>query len=323
MVMTNGYIRHMLKKLIYFLLFLLVIIYVAGGYFFSSMLLHPPDSAYDGVRGRSITRTGYDYMQIYDYLGAAREVSIAGEGDISLSGWYYPRDSATCAVVFAHGWNSNRTGSMKYAPLFQDCACDLLFYDHRAHNQSGGTEATGGVMESKDLMKVTDWLQTQNGLTDAQTGWVGVSWGAATVLQAGGESQRPLAFILSDSPFENWYTATTERADKWFGKWTRIFLPVIRLFVRVRAGTSFDDASCISHVDKIKAPVFLIHSEGDNDTGSIQSVHISESLPDNSVFHHTQWGSDHTQDITSHTAKYKVLFDEFRATRVSGWSPCE
>jgi len=313
----------MLKKLIYFLLFVLAIIYVTGGFYFSNMLLLPPDSAYDGVRDRSITRTGYDYMKTYDDIGAATEVSIEGEGGIKLSAWYYPQDSATCAVIFAHGWNSNRTGSMKYAPLVEDCECDLLFYDHRAHNQSGGTYATGGVLEAKDLIKVTDWLQAENGLTDAQTAWIGVSWGAATVLQAGGESQRSLAFILSDSPFQNWFTATTERADKWFGKWTRMFIPVVKLFVRLRAGTSFDGASCISHVPDIKAPVFLIHSEGDSDTESIQSVNISKVLPANSIFHHTQWGSDHTQDITSHTTKYKGLFDTFRSEHAAEWGGCQ
>lgn len=312
----------MLKKLIYFLLMLLVIIYVAGGYFFSSMLLMPPDSSYDGVRGRTITRTGFDYRPVYDRLGAAREVTIDGHDDVALSAWYYPQDSATCAVIFAHGWNSNRTGSMKYATLFEDCGCDLLFYDHRAHNQSGGAYATGGVFESMDLIKVTDWLQAENGLSDAQIGWVGVSWGAATVLQAGGESERAMAFILSDSPYEDWFTATTERADKWFGKWTRIFIPIIKLFVSTRAGTSFDDASAISHVSKIKSPIFLIHSEGDNDTSSQQSVNISQHLPDESVFHHTQWGSDHTRDITSHTEKYRALFNTFRMEYVSTWGSC-
>jgi len=313
----------MLKKLIYFLLILLTIIYIIGGYYFSNMLLFTADSSYEGVQKRTVARTGFDYMQVYDELDAAREVKIEGYGGTELAAWYYPRDSAECAVIFAHGWGSNRTGSMKYAPLVDDCNCELLFYDHRGHNQSGGPHTTGGVLESKDLIMVTDWLQAENGMTDAQIGWVGVSWGAAAVLQAGGESERPLAFILSDSPFEDWYTATTERADKWFGKWTRIFLPIIKFFVKVRAGTSFADASCIAHVADIKAPVFLIHSEGDNDTGSQQSVNISKVLPDNSVFHHTQWGSDHTQDITSHTVKYKALFDRFRAEYAHNWGGCQ
>lgn len=312
----------MLKKLTYFLLFLILVFYIGAGYFFSSILLMPPDSSYEGVRDRTITRSGFDYMRTYDQLGAAKEVTIEGEDGIPLSGWYYPQDSATCAIIFAHGWNSNRTGSFKYVPLLDNCDCDLLFYDHRAHNQSGGQYVTGGVLESRDLIKVTDWLQSQNGLSDAQTGWFGVSWGAATALQAGGESQRPMAFILADSPFQDWYTATTERSDKWFGKWTRIFLPITKMFVGMRAGTSFDAASCITHVPNIKAPVFLIHSEGDNDTESTQSVNISKVLPTNSVFHHTQWGSDHTQDIISETDRFKVLFDSFMAEQVN-WNGCQ
>jgi len=313
----------MLKKLILFLLFLLIIIYIAGGYYFSSMLLQPQRTDYKAVQGRNITRTGFDYKDVYNRLGTPQDISVKGTNGAMLNGWYYKQDSAQCAIVFAHGWGSNRTGSLKYAPLFEECGCDMVFYDHRAHNQSSGDHGTGGILESKDLLIMTDWLQQQNGLSDQQTAWVGVSWGGATVLQAGGESERQMAFILSDSPFQDWHTATTERADKWFGTWTRMFTPIIKVFVRLRAGVSYDDASSISHVSKIKAPLFLIHSEGDNDTGSQQSVNISKHIPQRSVFHHTKWGSDHTQDITAHTEKYKSLVNSFTAKYIPEWSDCD
>lgn len=287
------------------------------------MLLEPQRTGYEAVQGRTIARTGFDYKDIYSRLGDRQDIAVEGSDGATLKGWYYKQDNAQCAIVFAHGWGSNRTGSLKYAPLFEDCGCDMVFYDHRAHNESTGDYGTGGILESKDLQLMTDWLQGQNGLSDKQTAWVGVSWGAATVLQAGGESERQMAFILSDSPFQNWYTATTERADRWFGPWTRIFTPMLKVFVRLRAGVSFDDASSISHVAKIKAPLFLIHSEGDNDTGSHQSVNISKHIPESSVFHHTQWGSDHTHDITAHTDKYKALVENFKAKYVPRWSECD
>lgn len=313
----------MLKKLILFLAFLLVVIYIAAGYYFSNMLLQPKGTGYEAAQRRTIARVGFDYEKVTKRLGERQDISIEGVDEATIKGWYYKQDSAQCAIVFAHGWGVNRTGSLKYAGLFEDCDCDMVFYDHRAHNESTGDYGTGGILESKDLQIMTDWLQQQNGLSDQQTAWVGVSWGAATVLQAGGESERKLAFILADSPFQSWLTATHERADVWFGKWTRIFTPILKLLVRIRAGVSFDDASPISHVANIKAPLFLIHSEGDKATGSQQSVNISKHLPQASVFHHTQWGSDHTQDITSHTSKYKALVDQFRARFTAGWSECD
>ena len=312
----------MLKKLIFFLVLLLLGIYIAGGYYFSNMLLQPQRTDYENVQRRTIARTGFNYERIYSRMGNPQDVVIPATEDTDLKGWYFKNASAPCAVIFAHGWGSNRTGSLKYAPLFEDCGCDLLFYDHRAHNESEGSYGTGGVLESQDLLKVTNWLQSQNGLTHQETAWVGVSWGAAAVLQAGGQSQRSMAFILADSPFQDWYTATTERADKWFGTWTRIFTPILKVFVKLRAGTSFDNASCISYVSEIKAPVFLIHSEGDRDTGSSQSVNINKVLPQPKVFHHTQWGSDHTKDITDHTSEYKSLFDQFREAYAANWTGC-
>ncbi|MBT8218815.1 MAG: prolyl oligopeptidase family serine peptidase [Bacteroidia bacterium] len=301
----------MLKKIMLFLVFLLLAIYFAVAYYFSDMLLIPKGTNISDVRNKSIRRTGFDYQKVYSSLGNLKEFSVKGAHDAEIKGWYYQKDNAPCAVIMAHGWGSNRTGSLKYSRLFEDCDCDLIFYDHRAHNESGCPYGTGGVLEAEDLITVTDWVQKQNGLKDAQTGWLGVSWGAATVLQAAGQSKRELAFIIADSPFENWHTATTERADKWFGKWTRIFTPALKLFVWLRTGTSFDDASSISHVNNIQAPVFLIHSQGDQSTGSQQSVNISKHLPDESEFHHTQWGSDHTRDITEHPEKFQQLVDAF------------
>ena len=312
----------MLKKVIYFLLLLLLGIYIGGGYFFSNMLLQPQGTSYEQAGSRALARTGFDYNAVLGKMNEPQTFQIDGAADASISGWYFPAADTDCALVFAHGWGSNRTGAMKYARLFEDCSCDMVFYDHRAHNESVGSYATGGVYEAEDLVAVTDWLQAQNGLTDAQTGWVGVSWGAATVIQAGGQTQRQMAFILADSPFQDWYTATTERADRWFGTWTRIFTPVLKLFVRLRAGTSFDAASAISYVGNIKAPLFLIHSAGDKDTNSNQSVNISKNLPPNSVFHHTQWGSDHTRDITQYPDRYQELFDDFRDTYVTSLGPC-
>ncbi|MEL6942487.1 MAG: alpha/beta fold hydrolase, partial [Bacteroidota bacterium] len=170
-------------------------------------------------------------------------------------------------------------------------------YDHRMHGESDAAPATAGIKEKMDLIKVTEWLQERTQLADQQIAWVGESWGAATVLQAGA-LDKDVAFILADSPFQDWDSAIFERAIRDYGGWVSNIAPIVMTIVDWRADIDHNQASPKEAVKAIKEPVFLIHSQSDPETASTQSVNIAENLnPENSRFHHTNWGSKHCMDL--------------------------
>ena len=162
-------------------------------------------------------------------------------------------------------------------------------------------------------MAITKWVQKNKGFDNHQIGWLGSSWGAATVLKAG-ETGKQVGFIIADSPFQDWYSAIFERAERDYGTWTKLVSVGIMEMVNWRTGVNYREASPLKATKQIKVPILLIHSKMDNSTNSSQSVNIAKHLNAKSVFHHLTWGGDHTLDVVFHQEKFKILINDFLKT---------
>ncbi|GAB5552048.1 MAG: alpha/beta hydrolase [Saprospiraceae bacterium] len=314
----------MLKRISLTLLFIVLAFYFGASWFFSNLILNPP-------QGDPIQRTeamlkiaGPNAKPINNWLNIPDTFALEARDGKTIRGWYFKaKDEAECAVIMAHGWSSSRLHMNKYMPLFEDCPCDIITYDQRGHNKSETAYGTGGIKEAEDLLMIHNWLKDETGLKNEDIGWIGISWGGATVLQAGATDE-DVAFIVSDSPFQNWYSAVMERAVRDYGSWITAFVPMIKTIVWARAGVNFDKASALKEAAKIKEPVFLIHSKADSATASTQSVNIAAQLnPSSSEFHHTEWGNDHADDIKNNLAEYEVLFDAFIEKYAPNFSTCQ
>jgi dipeptidyl aminopeptidase/acylaminoacyl peptidase len=194
-----------------------------------------------------------------------------------------------------------------------------LIYDHRAHGESEGKFGTAGILEKQDLMLITNYFATAMELDMEKVAWVGESWGAATALQGAVETDN-LAFILADSPYQDWYSAVSERAIRDYGAWIEYLVPSVFGWIRLRTGVNPYDASPLEAAASIEVPVLLIHSQTDQATSSSQSVAISQRLNQvNCTFHHTDWGSLHCQDVKDHPEKYGQLIDQFLREKLPDW----
>ena len=128
---------------------------------------------------------------------------------------------------------------------------------------------------------------------------------------------------MSDSPFQDWYSAVLERAIRDYGEWINAFVPGIKLTVKLRAGVNFDQASALKQAANIDEPVLLIHSKADSATASSQSVNIAAALnTKNSIFHHTDFGNDHAKDISNNPEEFKVYVQDFMAKYVPDFGAC-
>ena len=129
-----------------------------------------------------------------------------------------------------------------------------------------------------------------------------------------GETGKQVGFIIADSPFQNWYSAIFERAERDYGTWTKLVSVGIMEMVNWRTGVNYREASPLKATKQIKVPILLIHSKMDNSTNSSQSVNIAKHLNAKSVFHHLTWGGDHTLDVVFHQEKFKILINDFLKT---------
>lgn len=299
-----------LKRILTISLVMVGLMYLAISWVLSNRVLKP-NASHEKTVEKIATYWGTTYEDLMSVLPKPTDFSVTTFDQLRLKGKYFNvSDSAQCAIIMAHGWGVTWANMLKYVPTISDCGCNLVMYDHRAHGKSGGDYGTGGINEAKDLLVVTEWLQKKYGFTDKQVGWFGSSWGAAAALTAGANAKN-VAFIIADAPFQNWYSAVFERAERDYGNGITLIAPGVMQIVNFRAEVDYLDASVLNIADQIEEPVLLIHSQADQATGSIQSVNISKKLNTNSTFHHTRWGNKHVMDVVNNQKEFKELVDEF------------
>lgn len=311
-----------LKKILIALLLFIAVAYVGISYLLSNRVLIPASSSHENTIADIPTYWNTTFEAMMAPLPDPEPVSISGFEGLSLKGQYFDvSDTNKCLFIFVHGWNMTWADMLKYHPMVADCRCDLLMYDHRVHGESEGTYPTGGLKEAEDLLLVTEWVVRNKGLEKHQIAWLGSSWGAATSIIAGAKDAGP-AMIIADAPFQDWYSAVFERAIKDYGGGIRAIAPGVMKMVNLRAGIDYKEASPREKAKDVKAPVLLIHSEGDLATSSDQSANIAANLNPASTFHHTQWGNGHVMDVVHNTEEMKkYLMDFIEKNSVEAFAP--
>lgn len=311
-----------IKKTLLTLVIITGLLFGAVNWHFSNLIL-TPYSSLELTESRIEEKWGSTLEKMLAPLPPATDFQIVGFENTPITGKYFQQagDTATCAIILAHGWTSTWAGMLKYANVFNECGCDLILYNQRVHGTSGGEFPSAGIREKEDLLLLTDWVQEEHGFSLDQIGWMGASWGASTVLQAGA-ADKDVAFIIADAAFQDWYTAIFERAIKDYGQPVEYIGSSVMATVGWRAGVDTKQASALLAAKDITEPVLLIHSKGDKETNSQQSVNIAQHLNENSKFHHLDWGGDHTQDIIINTERYAALVYDFIEKKVPNFGVC-
>lgn len=292
------------------LILLLAIAYLGISYALSNRVLHP-NRSFEHTKQviEKYWHTTYD--SVIKTFPEQEDFTVMTQDGIKLSTHYFSySDSATCLIIFAHGWGTTWADMLKYVPLVEDCGCDLVFYDHRAHGESEGKNATGGILESKDLLALTAWLQETTGIERKNIGWVGSSWGAAAALMAGA-SEDNVGFIIADAPYQDWYSAIFERANREYGAAADFLSFGVMQTVNWRAGIDYKDANVLNAIEQVEEPILLLHSKDDNNTASFQSENIAKKMNKKSLFFLTTFGNNHVMDVINNKPEMKAIAHNF------------
>ncbi|MEO9871101.1 alpha/beta hydrolase [Ekhidna sp.] len=299
-----------IKRLSFIIITLMAVAYIGLSYMLSNRVLKT-NSSFQKTLDDINKYWGTNYEEMVALLPPPSDFSVESIDNIQIRGKYFAvSDSSSCLFIFSHGWARSWQNMLKYYPVVDDCGCNIIMYDHRAHGDSGGQYPTGGIMEAKDLISVTAWAIQNKNYSWNQIAWLGSSWGAGAALIAGSEDLNP-AFIIADSPFQDWYTAIFERAIDDYGSWVNGVAPAVMFWVNMRADINYKEANPMEKSKDIDEPVFLIHSKADPKTNSQQSVNIARNLNASSEFHHTEWGNIHVMDVISNKTEFKALLKNF------------
>ena len=292
---------------------MLVAIYVGVTYVFSNMILHTPDRDISTVYQMNKDRWNLDLDSIVNTLPDREAVDFASAYDgINLKGWLFGADSARCGIVFAHGYSVNRANMLKYAPVFRDCGCAMLFYDHRGHGESDEAYGSGGDHEAMDLIGASAFLSEKTGLATDRIGWYGESWGGATVIIAAERAADKPAWIVAESPFADWYSAVMERGLKDYGNGLKILTPGAFAWTNYRDDVDFNKVSPLLAATELEVPLLLFHSQSDTLTGPEQSDRIAAAAPkDLLTYHPLDWGAWHAHNIIWRPEEYRGLVLDF------------
>jgi fermentation-respiration switch protein FrsA (DUF1100 family) len=136
-----------------------------------------------------------------DVRFASRDPSVPGA---VLAGWWIPSATAGApAVILVHGIQSCRREANVLVPagMLYRHGYSVMLIDLRDHGDSGGDDArfAAGTEEYLDVLGAWDWVLAQ-GVPAQRIGLVGVSFGAASTLIAGGEEPR-VAAVWADSAY--------------------------------------------------------------------------------------------------------------------------
>jgi uncharacterized protein len=298
-----------MKKILILLIFavdaLLILGYLGGSYYFSSVLIDSQTQSLERDQARMANILGEMNLP-------APEAVAIPTGEVTLAGYYYENElDGRCAVLLLHGYTSTRYGALQYAPPFWERGCDLLAYDARGHGDSDPAFHTYGYHEKQDAKAAYDWLLARSGLPPGQVGLTGVSYGAATSLQAA-----PLlpgaAFIIADSAYQDMRSIISFQAVEQYGDWIRLLVPVTFFLAEQRANFSVAEVSPQTAVSQTTTPILLIHAKEDSFTPPSHSEAIyRQSNPATTQLHITDWGARHGMSIIEDEAAYATLIENF------------
>jgi pimeloyl-ACP methyl ester carboxylesterase len=196
-------------------------------------------------------------------------VEIERGAGVRLRAWFIDAGSpAAPTVLVTHGVTANRGDTLGLMRLFSSQGMAVLAPDARGHGESGGT-VSYGVRERADLF---DWILflARRRPSTCVVG-VGVSLGAAELLQALSRPQSSLCGIVAEASFSSFREVAYDRVGQcvgygpWLGRW--VLRPAVEaafLWVRMRSGDDLRRATPVEAIRGARIPILLIHGTADH-----------------------------------------------------------
>jgi alpha-beta hydrolase superfamily lysophospholipase len=202
-------------------------------------------------------QAGFEYQDI--------RFPARGEA-LNIAAWYIPAQSATRAVIIAHGIGGCRgreytISSLELVNHLVAEGFSVLMIDLRGHGASDAARMTYGIRERYDVLGAVDWLLVRGDPAGA-IGVLGLSMGG--VAGIGAASIEPaIGALLVDSACAD-FLAMMQAHFRRFSKLPLYFLPGALAIARLLTG---ENLARLRPADLLRAidrrPTLIIHAKGD------------------------------------------------------------
>ncbi|HEX2915953.1 MAG TPA: alpha/beta hydrolase [Chloroflexia bacterium] len=146
-----------------------------------------------------------------------QEVSFAssGQSNLTLRGWWVPKDGSQKALILVHGRDSNRTRLLPLSKSLSDSGYNLLYFDLQGQGQSDGDRYYFGQREKEDVTGAFAFVKSK-GFSSSSIGVLGWSMGgSATLLALPLEPE--LKVVVTDSAYADFEKVAYYRFSRDYG----------------------------------------------------------------------------------------------------------
>lgn len=220
------------------------------------------------------------FQQPTDLNLSAKDITLTTDDGLKLSGWLIKKENDLGeddkkAIVILHGYPAEKSDMLNFAkdlhPYFS-----ILLLDMRYFGKSEGEYTTLGCKEQLDLKAALDFLQ-KNGFENI--GVLGFSLGGAVGIIEASKDQR-IGAVAAYAPYAD---ATILGRDLYS------FLPglnyplvgLMNIWNRVYTGCNLKKDSPLKAAEKLKIPIFITHSQEDEQIPIKHSKMLRTALKNN------------------------------------------
>lgn len=246
------------------------------------------------------------FWRDYDKL-EKEETEIESYDGYRLKAFYVPAPvNSDKYVVISHGYTYNRYGSLRYLHMFRSFGYNCLIYDNRGHGANPRTKCTMGVRESKDLLRVIDWMYERFG-ENITLGLHGESMGSALQIMALKEKPK-VKFVVNDCGYADLMGVLKNNVGTLH--MPKCFCYLASAACRVVFGYAFTKVRPIDSLAENTVPVCFIHGAADDFIPCDHSERMHRAMSAYSELHLFP-GADHGHSIDSDEESYYRIVKEF------------
>jgi fermentation-respiration switch protein FrsA (DUF1100 family) len=161
-----------------------------------------------------------------------------------------------------HGVRASRVSMLDRARFLARAGYSVLLFDFQSHGESAGKRITFGYLESRDARASVSFIRAN--APGEKVGVIGVSMGGAAALLASPPLEAD-AMVL-EMVYPTIDQAVSDRLSVRFGKWSRVFTPLLTWQLRPRLGASANALRPIDCVGSIHTPKLFIGGSEDQYT---------------------------------------------------------
>jgi fermentation-respiration switch protein FrsA (DUF1100 family) len=234
------------RRIVFGCVLVLLLTTFAGSWFAGSSLIAPANEAIGNLPS--------------DLVGSS--IQFSSESGAVIHGWFIPGKKGGGAVVLMHGVRANRMSMLDRARFLARAGYSVLLFDFQSHGESAGTRITFGYLESRDARASVSFMRAN--ASGEKIGVIGVSMGGAAALLAS-PSLEADAMVL-EMVYPTIDQAVSDRLSVRFGKWSRVFTPLLTWQLGPRLGVSAGALRPIDRVGSIPIPKLFIAGSEDQYT---------------------------------------------------------